>query len=196
MKKGTIITTCIALAGMAVVGGIWWFNHGKDKSGEENQQAATATEAEIDFAELLSSKGIKQAIRMPNSEEVVYIEGISKEEADSLDNALRMYEETLGAEVDTTDSLAYIYTEMGPAIESWFDPAVDTVAAFKATEHDPTGVNAWLTNPLEEALAREEYKNAFYFKERSDGGYNMSYGYYLIGYTHSSLWQLLQQAEQ
>lgn len=183
MTAGAIVLACI-------IGGVCWFNYNKDKKEAENQQAAI--EAEIDFAELLSGNGTEQAIKLPNSEEMVYIEGISQEEADALNNAFRQYEEVAGAEVDTTNELAYLYTEIGPAIETWFDPNVDTIADFKAVLHDATGTVAWLTQPLEQALEREDCANAFYYKEREGGGYTMSYGYYLVGYAHSNTWQLTQ----
>lgn len=193
MKK--IIIAIVAVLVCVGVGTLIYLNVQKDKKAEAESQQAAAAE-EIDFVELLSGRGLEEAVRLPNSEEMVYIEGITKEEADGLDSALRMYEETLGAEVDEADSLAYIYTEMGPALEAWFDPNVDTVANFKAVDHDATGAGAWLTQPLEQALAREDCANAFYFTQREGGGYTMSYGYYLVGYAHSGLWQLLQQADQ
>ncbi len=193
MKKALCIIGCIALAAVVVV--LVYLNVRKDKKEAAEQQAAAAEDT-IDFAELLGGRGLEEAVRLPNSEEMVYIEGITEEEAAALDNAFRQYEESIGAEVDETNSLAYIYTEMGPAIEAWFDPNVDTVANFKAAVHDATGATAWLTQPLEQALAREDCANAFYFTQREDGNYTMSYGYYLIGYAHSSLWQLLQPTEQ
>lgn len=182
----------IAIVAIVVIGGIGtiiYLNVQKDKKEAEDQQAAI--EGEIDFAELLSGNGTEQAIKLPNSEEMVYIEGISQEEADALNNAFRQYEEVADTEVDTTNELAYLYTEIGPAIEAWFDPKIDTVADFKSVLHD-NGTVAWLTQPLEQALEREDCANAFYYKEREGGGYTMSYGYYLVGYAHSSTWQLTQ----
>lgn len=189
MKKKAI-PVVVAIVGIVVIGGVYLFNHDKDEKEAESQQ--TAIEAEIDFAELLSGNGTEQAIKLPNSEEMVYIEGISQEEADALDKAFRQYEEVANTEVDTTNELAHLYTEMGPAIEAWFDPEIDTVADFKSVLHDTNETVAWLTQPLEQALEREDCANAFYYKEREGGGYTMSYGYYLVGYAHSSTWQLTQ----
>lgn len=189
--KGKVITTCVALVLICIVGGIWWFNHDKGETNTEDQQAAAT--GEIDYVALLSSNGTGQEIRLPNSEEIVYIEGISEEEAAILDSTLRHYEELLNAVEGEITTIGSVNTA---AVEAWLNPEINIVDAFASTEYDATGSIAWLTNPLKTALIREDCAEAFYFQPREGGGYTMSYGYYLIGYVYSGMWQLAPIPQQ
>lgn len=136
-----------------------------------------------------------QAVRLINSDEMVYIEDITAEEAATIDLVFRYYEATNGAE--TTDGeLAWIYNPIRPAITDWFDPEFNLIENFKTLKQTDetgdmkTGTFAWIINPLSTELASQNADNVFYYRADQDlGGYVMSGGYFYLGYTYSSICQ-------
>lgn len=187
MKKSRIVVAVIVFVGVVAIAGLCWAISSRNK----NQTDETATNTNIDLSVLESAdSSTLQPIRLPNSEEVVYIEGVTTNDVALIDAILRRFEELDGTEATEAGELAWIYTDLQPAINDWFDPDFDLIGAFSATEHTPEsdGAMAWLSVPLSQNLAADESGNAFYYKKDAElGGYRMSAGYYLIGFVYSGM---------
>lgn len=176
MKKLLIITTLIVT--LALEG------CGKSENSVTTNPSSFATESEA-----------LQPIRLIDSDDMVYIEGITVEAANTIDSVFRYYEATDGAE-STDGELAWIYNPLRPAITDWFDPGFDLVETFKVLKETDktgsmeTGTLAWIINPLSAELTSENADDIFYYRPDAElNGYIMSSGYFYLGYAYSNMCQ-------
>lgn len=125
-----------------------------------------------------------QAIKLVNSEDIVYIDGISAEDAKMIDALLRYVEDT--SKITDAD-LAQQFDQIAPKIAQWFDPNFDVVDVFR-------DANCELRNETTNSLVfSENAKEELYFVEfdGQTGIYSMSSGYYLLGYYYSGIEQAI-----
>ncbi len=185
--RGKIIMGALALIGIAVIAGFMIANRNKDKSDNEDNQANVTTTEDL-TALIAGENETWQEVRLINSDTVVYIGGISPEEAADIDSIFRYYEESEGAEI-TDNELAQIYEQMKPAILEWFDPEFDMVTAFKdkvGTTADTSSI-AWVVNPMMQYLVDGNATDYIYFQKDEDGNYHMTISYYMMGYVYSDM---------
>ncbi len=183
MKKSRAIVTTIAIVGIVAIAILCWAISSRNKN--QTDEAAT----DIDLSVLGSSDpSTLQPIRLPNSEEVVYVEWLPAEDVTKIDGLLRQFEQADADTAAEAGEMAWIYTETLPAIAEWFNPEFNLVEAYKASDHpsetDP--VMDEIITALEYNLAKENANDIFYFR-KGETGYRMSAGYYLLGYVYSGI---------
>lgn len=190
MKK--FLIALVAVVAVVVIGVLIYLHVQKDKPVDISQvdldNVDLSTLAPADPSSL-------QPIRLLNSEDIVYIEGISTEDAAYIDQVFRLYEETDGAEV-TEGELAWIYNQLQPTVANWFNPEFDLVDAFNASDHteETVGSMSWLFNPIVQNLAKENSDEVFYYRYDGDlNGYRMSTAYFFLGFAYSGMWQVAPQ---
>ncbi len=189
MKKSRIIVAVIVFVGVVAIAGLCWAISSRNK----NQTDETATNIDLSLLGPVDTSKL-QPIRLPNSEEVVYIEWLPAEDVTKIDGLLRQFEQADADTAAEAGEMAWIYTETLPAIAEWFNPEFDLIEAYKASdrpsETDP--VMDEIITALEYNLAKENANDIFYFR-KGETGYCMSAGYYLLGYVYSGISHNQQQ---
>lgn len=184
MKK--LIPFFIALVGIICI--LIYLNVKKDRQRAE-EPSETATEeasGEINLAEFKPADGELLSVRLPNSEELVYIEGADEATITNIDMALRHYEETsaiIKAASDTTEeggfaTLEQRIVEVESRLVECFNPEFDLRAAYgeKAASINESHQLYWLISGLS-----NQPEEAFYFHNDEElGGYRMSAAYYFM----------------
>lgn len=131
-----------------------------------------------------------QPIRLVNSEETVFIEGVTAAEATYLDALFRGYEQAVSEPLNTTGTTLWIYAPLMLVVLNWFDPNFNLIPAFQqaSENYSRTGPLSYIINPLNEALTSPEAENIFYYKtDEQLGGYRMSLYYFLAGYVYFNI---------
>ncbi len=139
-----------------------------------------------------TNQDLLHQIRIPNSDETMYIEGLSDEEASNTDQILRLYEQADGSENSTyAGELAWLYEPLKHTVADWFNPDFDLPGELRSTWGDKQiqGIDP-LANDITMSVKSylDTYQDEIYFKEDPElGGYRMSARYYILGYLYTSL---------
>lgn len=191
MKK--LIPFFVALVGIICI--LIYLNVKKDRQRAE-EPSETATEeasGEINLAEFKPADGELLSVRLPNSEELVYIEGADEATITNIDMALRHYEETsaiIKAAGDTSEeggfaTLEQRIVEVESRLVECFNPEFDLRAAYgeKVASINEGHQLYWLISGLS-----NQPEEAFYFHNDEElGGYRMSAAYYFMVTVYADL---------
>lgn len=192
--KARIITTAIALVAIGAIGTLAYLNTKKDRQNPDEQTAADAeTTSEMNLAEFKPADGELLSVRLPNSEELVYVEGADETTIANLDTVFRHYEESANTAEATDEaveegSLAWLeqrLTETEAKLIECFNPEFDLYNAYseKTASINESHQLYWLVSGLS-----EQPEEAFYFREEEAlGGYRMSAAYYFMGMVYVDL---------
>ncbi len=192
MKK--LIPFFIALVGIICI--LIYLNVKKDRQRAE-EPSETATEeasGEINLAEFKPADGALLSVRLPNSEELVYIEGADEVTIANIDIIFRHYEENAGTTEATTEetanegSLEWLgqqFTEVEIKLAECFDPGFDLRTAYN--EKTASIGETHRFHELVSALSKQP-EEAFYFRKDEElGGYRMSVGYCFMAMVYTDL---------
>ncbi len=192
MKK--LIPFFIALVGIICI--LIYLNVKKDRQRAE-EPSETATEeasGEINLAEFKPADGELLSVRLPNSEELVYIEGADEVTIANIDIIFRHYEENAGTTEATTEetanegSLEWLgqqFTEVEIKLAECFDPGFDLRTAYN--EKTASIGETHRFHELVSALSKQP-EEAFYFRKDEElGGYRMSVGYCFMAMVYTDL---------
>ncbi len=201
MKKIKIFFVAFVTVALIVVAvlcvGI--FNN-RSRNKDEDKDPSSEAGASKDYdgftaAELIGyGKDEPQAIRLPNSDSLVAIEGITEEDAQMLNQIFR------AIEADAT--VAQEDTPLSKVINrllDGFDPEFNLVETFQVEydaerPYDTVGTVAWIANPLREVLLSDEAAEAIYYNKVGED-YTMSFGYYLMAVCYSRAWEIPSTAQ-
>ncbi len=192
MKK--LIPFFIALVGIICI--LIYLNVKKDRQRAE-EPSETATEeasGEINLAEFKPADGELLSVRLPNSEELVYIEGADEATIANIDIIFRHYEENADTTEATTEetanegSLEWLgqqFTEVEIKLAECFDPGFDLRTAYN--EKTASIGETHRFHELVSALSKQP-EEAFYFRKDEElGGYRMSVGYCFMAMVYTDL---------
>ena len=191
MKK--LIPFFVALVGIICI--LIYLNVKKDQQRTE-ELSETATEeasGEINLAEFKPADGELLSVRLPNSEELVYIEGANEATITNIDMAFRHYEETgtnIEATGDTSEeggfaTLEQRIVEVESRLVECFNPEFDLRAAYgeKVASINEDHQLYWLISGLS-----NQPEEAFYFYNDEElGGHRMSAAYYFMVTVYADL---------
>ncbi len=178
MKKKVLNMGAVIIALVCIIGASWYFDH----------KNAKITTSQINSINLGPNEAALKPIRMINSDDIVYVEGISDEMASDINLVLRRYEETGDLKMD--DDMLWVYSQLQPTIANWFNPDFNLIEAFSAKNHtlESDGKTAWLSVQLSQILASGDTDSIFYYRyDDKLGGYRMSAYYYLLGLSYSCM---------
>ncbi len=184
MKK--LIPFFVALVGIICI--LIYLNVKKDQQRTE-ESSETATEeasGEINLAEFKPADGELLSVRLPNSEELVYIEGADEATITNIDMALRHYEETsaiIKAAGDTSEeggfaTLEQRIVEVESRLVECFNPEFDLRAAYgeKVASINEGHQLYWLISGLS-----NQPEEAFYFHNDEElGGFDDCAGFLVV----------------
>lgn len=193
--KVRLIMALGAIALIITIGVIWFVTTRHEEKANPDATGTAAEEAsgEINLAEFKPADGELLSVRLPNSEELVYIEGADEATITNIDMALRHYEETsaiIKAASDTTEeggfaTLEQRIVEVESRLVECFNPEFDLRAAYgeKAASINESHQLYWLISGLS-----NQPEEAFYFHNDEElGGYRMSAAYYFMVTVYADL---------
>lgn len=194
--KVRLIMALGAIALIITIGVIWFVTTRNEEKANPDATgtAAEETSGEINLAEFKPADGELLSVRLPNSEELVYIEGADEATIANIDIIFRHYEENADTTEATTEetanegSLEWLgqqFTEVEIKLAECFDPGFDLRTAYN--EKTASIGETHRFHELVSALSKQP-EEAFYFRKDEElGGYRMSVGYCFMAMVYTDL---------